>query len=150
VDEVRYGILPVAIREGIRSLEKLDRDVALHLAEAKAYKNGMVEPEYRVRTPRRVLERPLRTAGSGRSRPTESAECEIAVRRFIRNGEKEIPKEGMRLCGRASKRPDGNRPRRARPPLFAESMKSGGRSSPHSVYIVSSFEGTEQHLSAAR
>src|SRR6516162_6122925 len=36
-DEVRYSILPILIGDGIRFFEKLDRDVALHLAEVKAY-----------------------------------------------------------------------------------------------------------------
>ena len=48
-DEVRYSILPILIGEGIRFFEKLDRDVALHLAEVKAYKSGMVELCYEVR-----------------------------------------------------------------------------------------------------
>lgn len=48
-DELRYSILPVVIGEGIRFFERLDRDVALHLAEAKAYKSGMVELRYAVR-----------------------------------------------------------------------------------------------------
>jgi len=48
-DEVRYSILPILIGEGIPFFEKLDRDVALHLAEVKAYKNGMVELCYEVR-----------------------------------------------------------------------------------------------------
>lgn len=48
-DEVRYSILPVLIGEGIPFFDKLDRDVALHLAEVKAYKNGMVELRYDVR-----------------------------------------------------------------------------------------------------
>jgi dihydrofolate reductase len=48
-DEVRYSILPVLIGEGIPFFEKLDRDVDLHLAEAKAYKNGMVALRYEVR-----------------------------------------------------------------------------------------------------
>jgi dihydrofolate reductase len=47
-DEVRYSILPVLIGDGIPFFEKLDRDVALHLAEVKAYKSGMVELRYRV------------------------------------------------------------------------------------------------------
>ena len=45
-DEVRYSILPILIGEGISFFEKLDRDVALHLAEVKAYKNGMVALRY--------------------------------------------------------------------------------------------------------
>jgi dihydrofolate reductase len=48
-DEVRYSILPIVIGEGIPFFGKLDRDVALHLAEVKAYKNGMVELRYEVR-----------------------------------------------------------------------------------------------------
>jgi dihydrofolate reductase len=48
-DEVRYSILPILIGEGISFFEKLDRDIALHLAEVKAYKNGMVELRYEVR-----------------------------------------------------------------------------------------------------
>ena len=47
-DEVRYSILPVLIGEGVPFFEKLDRDVALHLMETKAYKNGMVELRYQV------------------------------------------------------------------------------------------------------
>lgn len=48
-DEVRYSILPILIGDGIPFFEKLDRDVALHLAEVKAYKNGVVELCYEVR-----------------------------------------------------------------------------------------------------
>jgi dihydrofolate reductase len=48
-DEVRYSIVPILIGEGISFFEKLDRDVALHLAEVNAYVNGMVELRYEVR-----------------------------------------------------------------------------------------------------
>ena len=48
-DEVRYSILPVLIGNGIPFFEKLDKDIALHLSEVKAYKNGMVELRYEVR-----------------------------------------------------------------------------------------------------
>jgi dihydrofolate reductase len=48
-DEVRYSILPIVIGDGISFFEKLDRDVALHLAEIKAYKSGMVALCYEVR-----------------------------------------------------------------------------------------------------
>jgi dihydrofolate reductase len=51
-DEISYSILPVLIGDGIRFFEKLDRDVALHLAEVKAYKNGVVDLRYEVRKPR--------------------------------------------------------------------------------------------------
>jgi dihydrofolate reductase len=48
-DEVRYSILPILIGDGISFFEKLDRDVALHLAEVKAYRSGIVELRYEVR-----------------------------------------------------------------------------------------------------
>jgi dihydrofolate reductase len=48
-DEVYYSILPILIGDGIRFFEKLDRDVALHLAEVKTYKSGTVELRYEVR-----------------------------------------------------------------------------------------------------
>ena len=48
-DEIRYSILPILIGDGIRFFEGLDRDVALHLAEVKAYKNGVVDLRYEVR-----------------------------------------------------------------------------------------------------
>src|ERR1700751_2790923 len=48
-DEVRYSILPILIGDGIAFFEKLDRDVALHLAEVKTYKSGMVALRYQVR-----------------------------------------------------------------------------------------------------
>ena len=50
-DEVRYSILPVLIGDGIPFFGKLDRDIALHFAEVKAYKNGMVELRYEVLPP---------------------------------------------------------------------------------------------------
>lgn len=48
-DEVRYSILPILIGDGIQFFEKLDRDVALHLTEIKAYKSGMAALRYEVR-----------------------------------------------------------------------------------------------------
>jgi dihydrofolate reductase len=48
-DEIRYSILPVAIGDGIPFFDRLERDVALHLAEVKAYKNGIVELRYEVK-----------------------------------------------------------------------------------------------------
>ena len=48
-DEIRYSILPVLIGDGISFFDKLDRDVALHLAEVKAYKSGMLGLCYEVR-----------------------------------------------------------------------------------------------------
>ena len=48
-DEVRYSILPILIGDGIRFFEKLDRDIALHLMEIKAYKSGTVALCYEVK-----------------------------------------------------------------------------------------------------
>jgi dihydrofolate reductase len=48
-DEVCYSILPILIGDGIAFFERVDRDVALHLAEVKASRNGMVELRYEVR-----------------------------------------------------------------------------------------------------
>ena len=48
-DEVRYSILPVLIGEGISFFDRLDQDVPLHLAEAKAYQNGMVGLRYEIK-----------------------------------------------------------------------------------------------------
>lgn len=52
-DEVCYSILPILIGDGIQFFEGLDKDIPLHLAEVKAYKNGMVELRYEVRRHRR-------------------------------------------------------------------------------------------------
>jgi dihydrofolate reductase len=48
-DEVRYSIVPVLIGDGIPFFGELDRDIALHLAEVRAYESGMVELRYEVR-----------------------------------------------------------------------------------------------------
>jgi dihydrofolate reductase len=48
-DEVRYSIVPIAIGDGISFFQGLDTDVALHLVETTAYKNGMVALRYEVR-----------------------------------------------------------------------------------------------------
>ena len=48
-DEVRYSILPILIGDGIPFFQNLDRDIALHLAEVKAYESGMVALRYQVR-----------------------------------------------------------------------------------------------------
>lgn len=47
-DEVRYSIVPVVIGDGLAFFEGLDKDVALHLVEVKAYKTGMVALRYEV------------------------------------------------------------------------------------------------------
>jgi dihydrofolate reductase len=48
-DEVSYSIVPILIGDGIAFFENIDRDIALHLAEVKAYKSGMVELRYELR-----------------------------------------------------------------------------------------------------
>jgi dihydrofolate reductase len=48
-DEIRYSIAPVLIGNGSSFFEKLDMDVALHLAEVKAYKSGMVGLRYQIK-----------------------------------------------------------------------------------------------------
>jgi dihydrofolate reductase len=47
-DEIRYSILPVLIGDGVPFFGTLGRDIALHLAEVKAYKSGIVELRYDV------------------------------------------------------------------------------------------------------
>jgi dihydrofolate reductase len=53
-DELRYSILPILIGDGIAFFDRLDRDVPLHLLEAKAYQSGMLALRYEVT--RRVAE----------------------------------------------------------------------------------------------
>ena len=48
-DELRYSILPVLIGDGISFFDGLDRDVALHLLEARAYTSGTVALRYEVK-----------------------------------------------------------------------------------------------------
>ena len=48
-DEVRYSILPILIGDGIPFFDRLEKDIALHLAEVKAYKNGVADLRYEVR-----------------------------------------------------------------------------------------------------
>jgi len=50
-DEVRYSIVPVVIGKGIPFFAGLDRDVALHLVEVKAYTSGIVALRHEVRRP---------------------------------------------------------------------------------------------------
>ena len=49
VDEIRTSIVPVLIGDGIPFFGRLDRDVTLHLAEVKAWRNATVELCYHVR-----------------------------------------------------------------------------------------------------
>lgn len=50
-DELRYSILPILIGDGIAFFERLDRDVALHLLEVKAYRSGVLALRYEVKRP---------------------------------------------------------------------------------------------------
>ena len=47
-DEVRYSIMPILIGDGISFFEGLDKDIALHLVEVKAYESGMVALRHEV------------------------------------------------------------------------------------------------------
>jgi dihydrofolate reductase len=49
VDDVRLSIVPVLIGEGIPFFGALTADIPLHLAEVKAYRNGMVEMRHEVK-----------------------------------------------------------------------------------------------------
>jgi dihydrofolate reductase len=59
-DEIRYSILPVLIGDGIPFFANLDKDIALHLVEVKAYKSGAVELRYEVRALALNLQTPTR------------------------------------------------------------------------------------------
>jgi len=48
VDEVRYSILPILLGDGIPFIHKIGRDIELHLAEVKAFANGIVDLRYEV------------------------------------------------------------------------------------------------------
>jgi len=48
-DDILFSIMPVVLGDGIHFSEGLDHDVALHLAELRAYRNGMVELRHEVR-----------------------------------------------------------------------------------------------------
>ena len=48
-DEVRYSIMPILIGRGIPFFDGLDKDIALHLVEVKAYKSGMIALRHEVR-----------------------------------------------------------------------------------------------------
>ena len=47
-DEVRYSILPILVGDGLPFFDKVDRDIALHLVEVKAYESGIVALRYEV------------------------------------------------------------------------------------------------------
>jgi dihydrofolate reductase len=49
-DEVYYSILPVLLGDGIAFFGNFAKDVALHLADIKAFDNGIVELRYEVRS----------------------------------------------------------------------------------------------------
>jgi dihydrofolate reductase len=49
VDEVRDGVLPILVGDGVPAFDGREDDVALHLTEVKAFDAGMVELCYEVR-----------------------------------------------------------------------------------------------------
>ena len=65
-DEVRYTILPVAIGDGIPFFGRLGQDVALHLREVTAYRNGTVAVRYDVKRPGEEAKGTGRAAERGR------------------------------------------------------------------------------------
>ena len=67
-DEIRYSILPILIGDGIPFFDRVGRDIALHLAEVKAYRSGIVELRYEVRG-RRAEPLPPAAPGSVEDRP---------------------------------------------------------------------------------
>jgi dihydrofolate reductase len=48
-DELRYAVVPILIGDGIPFFDKIERDVPLHLADVKAYRNGIIDIRYEVR-----------------------------------------------------------------------------------------------------
>ncbi|MFN7941527.1 MAG: dihydrofolate reductase family protein [Thermoanaerobaculia bacterium] len=69
-DEIRYSILPILIGDGVPFFDRLERDIALHLAEVKAYRSGVVELRYEVRG-RRDESLPQVAPGSAQRRPDD-------------------------------------------------------------------------------
>jgi dihydrofolate reductase len=47
-DEIRVSILPIILGEGILFFDHIGQEQTLHLTDAKAYKNGMVELCYKI------------------------------------------------------------------------------------------------------
>lgn len=48
-DEVRFSVMPVAPGDGIHFFQGMDRTVALHLLEVKAYRSGIVALRHQIR-----------------------------------------------------------------------------------------------------
>ncbi len=48
-DELRLSFLPIILGEGLRFLEAIGQEQALHLTDMKAYKSGMVEIRYEIK-----------------------------------------------------------------------------------------------------
>jgi dihydrofolate reductase len=49
-DEIRVSVLPIILGDGLLFFDHIGQEQALHLKDAKAYKNGMVELCYEVKT----------------------------------------------------------------------------------------------------
>jgi dihydrofolate reductase len=48
-DEIRLSVLPIILGDGIPFFDHIEREQALHLKDATAYKSGMVELCYEIR-----------------------------------------------------------------------------------------------------
>jgi len=48
-DEIRQSILPIILGDGVPFYDQIGKEQALHLKNATAYKNGMVELHYEIR-----------------------------------------------------------------------------------------------------
>ena len=48
-DEIRLSILPIILGDGLPFFDHISRELALHLKDVTAYKNGMVELCYEIR-----------------------------------------------------------------------------------------------------
>jgi len=54
-DDIRLSIVPIMLGEGMRFLERIGREQALHLKDVTAYRDGMVELWYEIKRDFRVL-----------------------------------------------------------------------------------------------
>jgi dihydrofolate reductase len=48
-DEIRQSILPIILGDGLLFFDQVGKEQALHLLDARAYKNGMVELRYEIK-----------------------------------------------------------------------------------------------------
>lgn len=48
-DAIRLSVLPIILGEGTLFFDQIGQELALHLKDVTAYKNGMVELHYEIR-----------------------------------------------------------------------------------------------------